>query len=221
MIQAQILADPIKGQEKREKNRMIQAQILADPIKGQEKRENNRMIQAKLMDDPEKGALIRKNDRISKEKNKNDPIKSQIKRDRDKNQKVQSRKNNNNLIQIYENAIKDGPTYICVCCGGLFFKRSVKKFNKTDYNDLTLLNKILNVDQVSIDSEFKYICITCDKYSKSNKVPRLALSNGLKFNTIPSYIYNLNDLEERLCSPRIPFLKIKQLGWDAQKGNLF
>ena len=66
------------------------------------------------------------------------------------------------------------------------------------------------------------ICNTCDTYARGNKkVPRLALSNGLDFNAIDESLENLNELEERLCSPRIPFLKIRPLGWDKQKGNFY
>lgn len=34
------------------------------------------------------------------------------------------------LIKVYIEAIKDGPTEICECCGGLFFKRSIKFMSK-------------------------------------------------------------------------------------------
>lgn len=34
------------------------------------------------------------------------------------------------LINVYIESIKDGPTEICECCGGLFFKRSMKSISK-------------------------------------------------------------------------------------------
>ncbi|CAF4968245.1 unnamed protein product [Rotaria sp. Silwood1] len=56
-----------------------------------------------------------------------------------------------------------------------------------------------------------------------NKVPNLCLSNGLAFYEIPDCLKTLTELEERLISPRIPFMVIRSLGYSKQfdlKGNL-
>jgi hypothetical protein len=122
----------------------------------------------------------------------------------------------------YENAIKEGPTLVCVCCGGLFFKRSVKLFIEEDYPDKDFMAKIFYVKEKCNRFDSYMICNTCDTYARGNKkLPRLALSNGLEFNFIDDSLQCLNELEERLCSPRIPFLKLRPLGWDKQKGNFF
>ncbi|CAF1096137.1 unnamed protein product, partial [Brachionus calyciflorus] len=50
------------------------------------------------------------------------------------------------------------------------------------------------------------------------KIPQLALSNGLQFPDVNVVLSRLNDLEERLCSPRVAFIRIKDLQqWDKQK----
>ena len=53
----------------------------------------------------------------------------------------------------------------------------------------------------------------------TSKIPKIALSNKLEFNVIAPCIEQLNDVEERMCSPRIAFIRIRPLAWDAQKGN--
>lgn len=50
------------------------------------------------------------------------------------------------------------------------------------------------------------------------KIPSLSLSNGLDFPIVPECLKILTRLEERLCSPRIPFMQIRNLGIDHQKG---
>lgn len=73
-------------------------------------------------------------------KNKNDVIKKKRIREKIKRH-IQSQKKNLDLKQkedlkyekVIENFLlekKKGPTYVCVCCDGLFFSRTVKKFNQ-------------------------------------------------------------------------------------------
>jgi hypothetical protein len=67
------------------------------------------------------------------------------------------------------------------------------------------------------------LCVTCRKDIMSNKVPNLSLSNGLAFHEVPDCLKTLTELEERLISPRIPFMVIRSLGFCKQfglKGNL-
>ena len=50
----------------------------------------------------------------------------------------------------------------------------------------------------------------------------MALINGLQFREIPEILQNLTPLEERLISPRLPFMQIRHLGIDKQfslRGN--
>jgi hypothetical protein len=58
----------------------------------------------------------------------------------------------------------------------------------------------------------------CKTGLTSVHVPRLCVSNGLHFSEIPDYLPQLAPLEERLVSPRIPFINIRPLGLDKQFG---
>ena len=122
----------------------------------------------------------------------------------------------------YESKIKEGPTHICSCCGGLWFEYSIR-----EYTADMLTNKGLEEEFINTVCYLKHaiikLCITCRKDIMSNKVPNLSLSNGLPFHDVPDCLKILTELEERLISPRIPFMIIRSLGFYKQfglKGNL-
>ena len=216
------MADEVEAEKIRESNRKAQTKIQEDPIRAQEKRENDIKLKEKRMADEEKAEKIRESDRKAQAKIHEDPIRAIKKRERDRLHKSQKNTNESIAIKKFELEIKEGPTLVCVCCGGLFFKRSVKIFNEEEYANKIFMSKILFVKNQCNKFNSYMICNTCDTYARGNKkVPRLALSNGLDFNAIDKSLENLNELEERLCSPRIPFLKIRPLGWDKQKGNFY
>ena len=219
ILKASYLNDPIKSEHIRQKNRELKARNLSDPEKKIKTQERNRELKARNLNDPLKKEKVLENNRKAQAKILKDPIKGPIKRESNRKLKFFIRNDPNTAISKYEQAVKEGPSNICVCCGGLFFLRSVIKFKASDYKDKALLDKIFSIKIKSKEHNCYWLCITCNKYAKYNKkVPRLALSNGLQFNNIDQCLLELNELEERLCSPRIPFLKIRPLGWDKQKG---
>jgi DNA-directed RNA polymerase subunit RPC12/RpoP len=105
--------------------------------------------------------------------------------------------------------IKEGPSYICYSCGGLWFKNNVRLLVKRDNQIIMRLSQLNNVFE---KEEKKYLCTTCRKAINKNMVPKLCLLNGLQFPSQPEILQDLNKLEERLISPRLPFLQIRELG---------
>ena len=61
----------------------------------------------------------------------------------------------------------------------------------------------------------EWICNTCIYNIRRNKVPKLAVINGMRFPDRPPEM-NLNNLEERLISLRIPFMQIQALNSGGQ-----
>ena len=55
----------------------------------------------------------------------------------------------------------------------------------------------------------EWLCKTCKKYLKNNKVPPCAAVSGLQFPEKPSF-FDLNELECRLLAPRLAFQKLMQ-----------
>nr|XP_018902432.1 PREDICTED: uncharacterized protein LOC109033998 [Bemisia tabaci] len=56
-----------------------------------------------------------------------------------------------------------------------------------------------------------YLCNRCLEYLKNNKLCPIALSNGLDFKEIPKCLSDLSILEERMVSPFIPFMQVREL----------
>ena len=114
------------------------------------------------------------------------------------------------LIKSFHNSIQLGPEYICTCCDQLWFKSSVKQCSVNLYKSCS--PNILNISitgRKSVDNR-EWICWTCDWALKNGKLPACAKANKMTFPVKPD-VLNLTPLEERLISPRIPFMQICEL----------
>ena len=107
-------------------------------------------------------------------------------------------------ISNFHNLVSQGPTYVCISCDQLCYKRSVVNKNNTK------LDSIINVKQNRSTTGTQWVCHTCMRYLKKNKMPPCAIANGNNFPKIPDLLLNLYPLELRLISPRLPFMQIRQ-----------
>ena len=69
----------------------------------------------------------------------------------------------------------------------------------------------------SVDNT-EWICATCHSNLKCGKVPSCAKANKMTFPKKPNALKNLTPLEERLISPRIPFMQIRESPSGGQLG---
>ena len=124
------------------------------------------------------------------------------------------------LIMRYEDSIKNGPTVVCVCCGGLFFQHYMEPFDEEglcQYLGEENMQRIKCVPSNRSDPQF--LCKNCLRYVVAQKMPPLAICNGLAFPQVNDCILRLNELEERIVSPRIAFTRIRSLAYpELQKG---
>ena len=107
-------------------------------------------------------------------------------------------------------------SYVCSCCHQVWFKQSVKKvssLHNTESLDLALL-KMCVTGYTSV-ADCEWICNTCLFNIRQGKIPKLSFINGMKFPQKPQEL-NLNNLEERLISLRIPFMQIRALNSGGQ-----
>ena len=129
--------------------------------------------------------------------------------------------NDDKVLSEFHNLISQGPEYVCVSCSQLFFKKSVDEFKNTQ----RLPEKLLQVCVRSIKTvnNKEWICKQCKTYLMESKVPPCSIGNDFRFPAIPNELHGLTKLEERLISPRIPFMQIKELprgGQLAVHGNI-
>ena len=108
--------------------------------------------------------------------------------------------------EAFIRATREGPDYICVCCNRLMYRKTVIEFKLTKYN------KAPTDFTAPANSETKqWICRTCDHALKRGKLPAQAKANNLQIEDIPPELSDLNPLEVRLISLRIPFMKMVAL----------
>ena len=117
----------------------------------------------------------------------------------------------NKIIESFHCNISSGPEYLCLCCEQIWYKTSLKKFNVDNYKscDQNILSKCNLVD-VKIMHGKHWICFTCNSHLRSGKVSPYSKANKMEFPDKPACL-NLTSLEERLISPRIPFMQIREL----------
>ncbi|XP_078383037.1 uncharacterized protein LOC144665645 [Oculina patagonica] len=113
-------------------------------------------------------------------------------------------------IETFHKNIKCGPEYICTCCDQLWYRSSVIKCNPNVYKVCS--QNILKVSLTGVKSlnNIEWICSTCNSNLKEGKLPSCAKANKMTFPNKPK-VLNLTVLEERLVSPRIPFMQLREL----------
>ena len=114
-------------------------------------------------------------------------------------------------IRKFHTAVSSGPLYICSCCDQLWYKHSVTAAKKLRVSNPGIVKYLLS--KTSVD-DVEWICQSCFRYLKKNKIPPYAAKNGMSFPLKPDF-FDLNELECRLLAPRLAFQKLMQ----APRGN--
>ena len=113
--------------------------------------------------------------------------------------------------EIFHKNISVGPEYICTCCDQLWYRSSVTECNASLYQSCS--RDILNLCLTGLKSidNTEWICGTCHSNLKAGKLPTCARANKMTFPEKPDVLKDLTPLEERLISPRIPFMQVREL----------
>ena len=124
------------------------------------------------------------------------------------------------LVTDFKMSIKEGPTYRCYSCNGRFFLKSIHLSSQKKIEEWIGVKANL----ISPLDDNITLCITCENSLKNNKIPKLCSLDGLQLEPIPEVLRVCNTVEERLCSPIIPFEQIRTLGFYGKqrgiKGNV-
>ena len=142
-----------------------------------------------------------------------------------------------------------GPIFICCCCHRRLFRTSVVEFSDKIrdeikgkaptvltlcvYEDLPQKNsKNKTRTRTDVDDRLKvdigkgkqaWICSTCRRYLKDDKMPPMCHKNNLTIKVDPDLTEPLTELEASLIAPTIPFMKIfplKTSRWSALDGKV-
>lgn len=102
----------------------------------------------------------------------------------------------------------------CSVCDRLWFKDDLKLLTEAGMGVLLETGHFSSVERFSV-------CQTCRKSLKRNLVPNLSTSNGFFYPNYPLGLPPLGPIEERLISPRLPFMQIRRLRFAAGTFPLF
>ena len=107
-------------------------------------------------------------------------------------------------INDFQDAIKDGLNYSCVCCCRYMFRTGVILFNTNRYKNATLtsINKNSSSENEKNTVDRLYICNNFDTSLRKNQMPILCTANGLDLEVIPEELCNLSSLELQLIRDR-------------------
>jgi len=94
-------------------------------------------------------------------------------------------------IRKFHTAVSSGPLYICTCCDQLWYKHSVTTAKKLRISNPDIVKYLLS--KASVD-DVEWICQSCFRYLRKNKIPPYAAKNGMLFPLKPDFFY-LNELE--------------------------
>ncbi|KAK3909841.1 ATP-dependent DNA helicase [Frankliniella fusca] len=122
------------------------------------------------------------------------------------------------LHERFNEQKKEMPTIICTCCAQLFFKKSTVSELSLKIDHTLSITDVCTYRQHLGENESGNVCSTCANHIKKGKVPHFAATNGLVFDPLPQELTGLTTLEERLVSARIPFMQIRELGYQKQLG---
>ena len=120
------------------------------------------------------------------------------------------------IVNVFLNKMKRAADYICCCCNRLMYECGVVIFNEHKYK-IDFIDQICQFRKVSVDGK-EWICRNCHICLKRGKLPTQAKCNGLSLCKIPDELKDLNPLEVRLISQRIPFMKLVSLPRGKQVG---
>ena len=163
--------------------------------------------------------------KMEKRANKNQGQTLQRKRKntaRMKSQRMSARCNAKHMdivVKKFHSQIKVGPVYVCTVCHRLMYKESVVKVQVSRYKKSSeLLKKVFAVKfHIKSFNKQGWICKTCDSALLKGKMPIQAKANELSLDKVPQELSNLNSLELRLISMRIPFMKMIALPRGQQR----
>ena len=111
------------------------------------------------------------------------------------------------VIQTVHDNIKSGPEYVCTFSDQLWYRSSVRKCEANKYRKYSAT---LLVTTTAIIDNAKRICFTSQSNLSNRKLPVCSTANKMGFPLKPQRLH-LTPLEERLISPRIPFMQIREL----------
>ena len=124
------------------------------------------------------------------------------------------------VISQFEKLVSSGPDYVCSCCTQTFFGHCMRNVEKQPEAKKISASEFLT--KYKSKGNIEWICQGCWDSARLGKSPKFWVHNGLKFTEKPKEL-EVSNLEERLVSPRLPFMQLQEMPRGGQvnlKGNI-
>ena len=123
-------------------------------------------------------------------------------------------------ITEFQSKVKLGPEYVCTCCHRMMYKQTVVPYNRSKYAKASeeMLKQVFSDEKKynSFDGNV-WVCKTCNRTLSRGNMPLQAKANNLELSAIPHELSDLNQLELRLVSLRVPFMEMVALPSGKQR----
>ena len=123
------------------------------------------------------------------------------------------------VILQFLKKLKDAADYVCCSCNRMMYRMSALELKEDAYTKTrpNIVSNVLRFRRTSAQGK-EWICRTCHVTLKDGKLPNMSKANNLGLDEIPDVLKDLNPLELRLLSQRIPFMKMIGLPRGKQHG---
>lgn len=177
--------DPDYRSKEKEKDAAHHSQLRLDPEYSAEEHGRNAAEHRKRREDPDVRREEQKKDTQRKKQEREDSKKRAAYNE--KQRKLMAKRSSvsfETLLAKFHASIRETPVYICSCCGGLFYKAGTVEVKEGTFKkkkfDKFFVKSVLHVDQ-----QMHRLCKTCHRSALANKIPKLALVNGLELPVVP------------------------------------
>ena len=180
------------------------------------KRENAGRMTRKRANETEEEMIERKRENACRmtRKRANETEEKIIERKRVNNQRMSAKCNRSSMVVVmkhFHSQVKVGPVCVCTVCHRLIYREGVVKVKVSRYKKSSseLLQKVFAVKfHIKSFNKQGWICKTCNLALMKGKMPIQAKANRLSLDKVPQELSDLNSLELRLISMRIPIMKM-------------
>ena len=126
---------------------------------------------------------------------------------------------NDSLVADFLNKVRDAADYVCCSCHRMMYRLGVQLLKEGNYTKASrsVLKDVLCF-KIKSANDKEWICLNCHVTLKGGKMPVQAKCNNLELAPLPTELTDLNDLEIRMISQRIPFVKMVALPSGKQHG---
>jgi hypothetical protein len=139
--------------------------------------------------------------------------------------KVQEKRENmsfDDCLYVFRREIVWGSIYPCISCHRACFRNGVNMFKISEVENIGKFYEFVDMKFVHEESHFFvkgsfWMCHTCKRYIKRNKMPKISIMNALQIYERPSFL-NLTEVENVMIAPRINFIKMIKLPVSRMKG---